>query len=104
MKPDLNSASWRRRFAAESSRAACAWRNCSATVATSGGAFAGLQILQPGFGRLQLLLGLAPRRDLVFVFEREQRRAGRDLRAALHGKLCSVPANGAATRTYSPST
>src|SRR5208283_1501891 len=37
MKPDRNSDSWRLRFAADSSRAACAWRSCSATVSTSGG-------------------------------------------------------------------
>jgi hypothetical protein len=51
-------------------------------------------------GCLQLLLGLPARGDLVLTLEREYRRTRRDRIAE---SCCSVPANGAAILTYSPS-
>jgi hypothetical protein len=52
-----------------------------------GRALSGSQIGQPCFGRLQLLLGLAARREFIFAFQRKQRTARSDIRAALHRKL-----------------
>ena len=103
MKPDLNSASWRRKFAARSPARRLRLAQLLGHRRDLGRSLAGLQVLEPCFGRAQLLAGLPACRGFVVALQREHRRAGGDVAAALHRELLQRAAERRGDAHVSPS-